>query len=150
MLDTLQQLPGQGQTGAFSLPLLGLCELLGLSGRPDNARRALLAMVEDLRGAGYLSRAGIKGQGRRARLEIADAGPDAESVALLCGERVSRSRAISFVRRHGAAGVRQCLSRARQSARTWKRGANRWRTGRACCATCWTIRTVTARWWRLS
>ncbi|QLG11526.1 hypothetical protein HLB42_12605 [Deinococcus sp. D7000] len=114
VLDTLQQLPGQGQTGAFSLPLLGLCELLGLSGRPDNARRALLAMVEDLRGAGYLSRAGIKGQGRRARLEIADAGPDAESVALLCGERVSRSRAISFVRRHGAAGVRQCLSRARQ------------------------------------
>ena len=114
VLDTLQQLPGQGQTGALSLPLLGLCELLGLSGRPDNARRALLAMVEDLRAAGYISRAESKGQGRRARLEIADAGPDAASVALLCGERVSRSRAITFVRRHGAVGVRQCLNRARE------------------------------------
>ncbi|MBB6017779.1 hypothetical protein [Deinococcus radiopugnans] len=114
VLDTLQQLPGQGQTGALSLPLLGLCELLGLSGRPDNARRALLAMVEDLRSAGYISRAEIRGQGRRARLEIADAGPDAESVALLCGERVSRSRATTFVRRHGAAGVRRCLNRARE------------------------------------
>ncbi|WP_029481649.1 hypothetical protein [Deinococcus marmoris] len=114
VLDTLQQLPGQGQTGALSLLSMGLCELLGLSGRADNARRALLTMVEDLRGAGYISRAEIKGQGRRARLEIADAGPDAESVALLCGERVSRSRASSFARRHGAVGVRQCLDRARE------------------------------------
>ena len=35
-------------------------------------------------------------------------------MALLCGERVSRSRAITFVRRHGAVGVRRCLNRARQ------------------------------------
>ncbi|CAM4416760.1 hypothetical protein [Deinococcus marmoris] len=114
VLDALQQLPGQAGSGALSLPLLGLCEVLGLSGRPDNARRALLAMVEELRVAGYVSRAQPVGQGRRARLEIADAGPDAESVALLCGDRVSRSRATSFVRRHGAVGVRQCLDRARQ------------------------------------
>ncbi|AIZ45167.1 hypothetical protein QR90_08705 [Deinococcus radiopugnans] len=114
VLDTLHQLPGQGQTGALSLPLLGLCELLGLSGRPDNARRALLAMVGDLRAAGVVSRAQVIGQGRRARLEVADAGPDAASVALLCNERVSRSRAINFARRHGAVGVRRCLDRARE------------------------------------
>ena len=80
----------------------------------QNARRALLAMVEDLGAAGVVSRAQVVGQGRRARLEIADAGPDAASVALLCSERVSRARAITLVRRHGAVGVRRCLDRARE------------------------------------
>ncbi|GGM16603.1 hypothetical protein [Deinococcus aerophilus] len=113
VLGALRQLPGQ-TGGALGLPLMPLCGLLGLSGRPDNARRALLTMVDDLRAAGVIGGVQVPGQGRRARLEIADAGPDAASVTLLCAERVSRARASNFVRQHGAAGVRRCLERVRQ------------------------------------
>lgn len=113
-LETLQRLPGMGGGEDLSLPLMATCELLGVAGRADNARRALLTMGEALRGVGYVQGVRVVGSGRDAQLEVTGIGPDPDLVALLRREGVSRRSAVDFIRQHGEIGVRQCLTRARQ------------------------------------
>lgn len=109
VLETLRYRPGMFENGQWRLPVTATCELLGLPGRGDNARRSLLTMVAALQKAGYVS----SYQCGPADLILHDAGPDAELVALLTREGLGRTSATTLARSLGEL-VRPCLARARQ------------------------------------
>lgn len=109
LLETLRRQPGMFEGGQWHLPVAATCELLGLPGRGDNARRSLLTMLAALKTTGHVS------QVRRDQdhMIITDAGPDAELIKLLTREGLSRTSATTFARTLGDL-VPSCLERARE------------------------------------
>ncbi|CAM4001634.1 hypothetical protein [Deinococcus marmoris] len=82
LLEVLRTLPEGMDTGQWRLPVDATCELLGLPGRGDNARRSLMSMGAALKTSGSIAKVQVIGRGNSTQLVIDDRGPDATVMAL--------------------------------------------------------------------